>query len=206
MHTTRPRWEDQRHLLIDLAVADLRGGGDVLPSMAAFAGDQPLFLATLRPFDKGAHQDAILEVGALAVGLGADRLALSLSGRAWSLLDPIPPVLDDGCDLRQRVIVVHTADATTDDPMATSTIVPFDKGAEDRVVLGQAIADQAGEGWAPHALLLMAAGGGPAGGPPVGDADLGRQVLRCEALGHRLAWSRDLLARLDRLRLLALCE
>lgn len=198
MHTPRPRWHDQRHFLIDLAVTDLAGGGEVRPTLVAFCGEQPLFLATLRPFDQGAHLDAIVEVGALAAGVGADRVALSLSGRAWSQADPIPPVLGPDCDLRQRVIVVHAADATSDDPMCTSTIVPFDVGPDGTVVLGEGIADQAGEGWVPRALVVMATSG-----PPADEADVARQLVRCERLGHGLAWSLDLQTRVERLRLLS---
>ena len=64
--TTEPVWEDQHQLLADLAVGDLRDGLDIRPTMVAFDAAGSLFLATVRPFDKGRHHDAIIEVGALA--------------------------------------------------------------------------------------------------------------------------------------------
>ncbi|HUG83000.1 MAG TPA: hypothetical protein VMM13_00465 [Euzebya sp.] len=202
-----PLWSDQGQLLVDLAVADLEAGRDVLPSMVAFRGDQPLFLATLRPFLKGQHQDPIIEVGALAMGLQADRILLSLSGRAWSLADPIVPVLPDGGgDLRQRVIVVHQADASTQDPVASSTIVPVEvvqpdvDDGEVSVRTGPALTAPDGEGWVPQALMVLAR----ADGCQAEEEDLGLQVRRCEHLGHRLAWSPTVIPLIQRVRLLGL--
>jgi hypothetical protein len=183
-----PRWTDQMPLLIDLAVADLDAGRDVLPTMVAFRGDQPLFLVTLRPFAGGEHHDPIIEAGALALALHADRVLLSLAGRAWSTQDPIPPVLPGAGDLRQPVIVVHQADATTDDPIALTTVVPVDRdgGAEGGVVLGAAMSDLSAAGWVPQVLLALVAA---ADDGPRDPDELAIQVRRCLALGHRIAWS-----------------
>jgi hypothetical protein len=217
MRPIPPRWADQTRLLIALALADLRAGTGVRPTLVAFAGDRPLLLATLRPFDKGAHDDAVLEVGALAMALGADRLALSLSGRAWSQQDPIPPVLDDGCDLRQRVIVVHVADAAggadVHQVRSACTIVPYDLDGAGGVVTGDRIEGPEGEGFVPQALRVIAAAGGSGGGAAAeaageaadeaADEAIARQVARCERLGHRLAWAGEVRPRVDRLRGLA---
>lgn len=182
--TPPPAWADQGRLLIDLALADLDAGHPVLPTMVAFRGDDALFLTTLRPFASGEHHDPIIEVGAVALTLGADRLALSLSGRAWSLRDPIPPVLSDGSDLRQQVIVIHLADAVGEDPLCLTTIVPVDVD-DDGVSAGPPLTDVAGEGWVPQALLVLARD--PM--PRYRAEDLAAQVVRCERLGHRFAWA-----------------
>jgi hypothetical protein len=199
-----PRWHDQRDLLLDLAAADLRAGAPVRPTLVAFAGDQPLFLATLRPFARGRHADAVVEVGALALGLRADRLALSLAGRAWSTEDPIPPVSADA-DLRQRVVVVHAVDAAGAEPSGTTTVVPYDVAADGAVALGPAVGDDAGQGWVPVALMAMARAAALPDDRPDADDELGAQVLRCERLGHVLAWSRQVRPRVDLLRLLPHC-
>lgn len=192
-----PCWADQPHLLRDLAIADLEGGGDVLPSLIAFSGEQALFLATLRPFGKGGHREPIIEVGAVAVGLNADRLLLSLSGRAWSTVDPIPPVLGNGEDLRQRVITLHDADGTADPATVTTSVIPFDvDSATGRVTTGPPLVCTDGHGWVPRALSLMVVSDHQ---PEVSIDGIGAQIQRCERLGHRLAWSVDLAGFVDRL-------
>lgn len=197
-----PRWADQPHLLYDLAVADIAAGGDVRPTLVAFCGEQALFLATLRPFDKGGYHDPVIEVGAVAAGLGADRLLLSLSGRAWSTRDPIPPVLGEEIDLRQRVIVLHDADGTTAPVTVVTTIIPFEvDAATGGLVRGEAVVDEAGEGWILRTLSTIVTATGRV---PADAAALGAQILRCERLGHQLVWSRDCAAYARRLRLLPL--
>ncbi|CAN5128888.1 hypothetical protein BH23ACT9_BH23ACT9_32210 [soil metagenome] len=197
-----PAWSDQSALLLDLAVADLESGHDVLPTMVAFRGDQPLLLTTLRPFERGQHHDAVIEVGALAMALSADRIILSLSGRAWSTDDPIPPVLPGHGDLRQQVIVLHAADASSDDPITLTTVVPVDVGTDEEgqpiIDVGPAMTDSGATGWVPQALLAMAADSQSEGW----DAeDLGLQIRRCELLGHQIAWSPTVMAQVEQARL-----
>jgi hypothetical protein len=173
--------------MLDLALTDLEAGTDVLPTMVAFDGDQPLFLATLRPFLKGDYHDPVIEISSLASCLGADRLLLSLSGRAWSTQDPIPPVLGEGADLRQRVITLHAADAYRRPVAVRTTIVPFDIDPYDgSVSTGQTISDLGGEGFIPLALRAAVAD------PQSSVEEVGLQMMRCEALGHRIAWSRQI--------------
>ncbi|MGI9017694.1 MAG: hypothetical protein ACR2HR_11435 [Euzebya sp.] len=190
-----PLWEDQPPLLIDLAVTDLQAGGEVRPTLVAFHGDQPLFLATVRPFAKGHYHDPIIELGAVAHGFGANRLLLSLSGRAWSLHDPIAPVLDEGCDLRQRVIALNQVDASIQPVVVQTTIVPFEVDPDGEVTIGRTITVDDGQGWVHQALAAMASTA------EVSDFDdsLARQVYRCEQLGHTIAWSRDLAAMIRQL-------
>ncbi len=117
-------WETREGLFLDEAARDLEAGEDPRACLIACRGEELLLIAFLRRFLKGDHAQALLEVLALAMPLQPDRLALSIAARAWSLEDPIPPVLDDGADLRQRVLVVVEAEA--DGVGATSWLRPFD--------------------------------------------------------------------------------
>ncbi|MFA9445701.1 hypothetical protein [Egicoccus sp. AB-alg6-2] len=111
MFTTIPPlpWTDATPALLDLAREDLADGLLPRPRLIAHAGNEAVGIAQLRP-----HVDDVLppllELLALFLPLGADRLTLALPGRAWSLEDPIAPVTDE-VDLRQRVLLVIGADA-----------------------------------------------------------------------------------------------
>lgn len=175
-----PTWADQADLLADLALIDL-ADGQIRPTLSAFRDDDPLLLATLRPFPPAGYHDPIIEVGALAMALGADRLALSLSGRAWSTRDPIPPVLDDVGDLRQHVLVVHLVDGTCAPPSQHTVIRAVTRGGR---ALADPLPESPGEGWVPRALACMVA----ERDLQVRPADIADQLLRCEALGHTFAW------------------
>lgn len=126
MHTDPhlPAWDAIDDHLLDLAADDLRNGGEPRPTLAAFAGGHPLALVGLRPFDPGAALQALLEVLALVLPLGADRLAFAAPARAWSLDDPIPPVCAAG-DLRQRVIMLAVADGHDVPCELTTSLRPF---------------------------------------------------------------------------------
>jgi hypothetical protein len=118
-------WDEAGATLLALANADLDRGGDPLPSLLAFEGDDPLGLVALRPFGPGELLQPLVEVLALLVPLGADRLALLLPARAWSAEDPIVPVTDEG-DLRQRVVLLTTADAHGRACRTRTSIHPYD--------------------------------------------------------------------------------
>ncbi len=104
-----PSWDDTESDLVSLAAIDLDLGDEPRPTLTAFAGDQPLAFVGLRPFAPGEALQALIEVLALLLPLGADRVAFAAPARAWSFDDPIPPVCDAG-DLRQRVLLVAIAD------------------------------------------------------------------------------------------------
>jgi hypothetical protein len=187
-------WDDRRDFLLDEAARDLVATGEVRPCLVAFRGDEPLLLAWSRPFEKGAYHEPLLELLTLAAMLRADRLALSLSGRAWSHRDPIPPVVDGAGDLRQRVVLVESVDATRVPPERGSLIVPFEldgetvRWGEDRLDLDGA------DGWASGALLTAAEGPAELRGS---DEETRMHALRCVALGHLLAFEQAVVDRLD---------
>lgn len=181
----QPAWDDTEDTLLELAGIDLENGGEVRPTLVAFRGEQPLFLATLRPFAKGAYHDPIIEVGCLAGALDADRLALSVAGRAWSTHDPIPPVLPDGPDLRQRLVILHFVDGADQQLHAWQVIAPFT--IHDGAVRWQPTQRMHGAvGWIPSALEVLVAHRHELTATP---AHTAQQLARCEALGHQLAWA-----------------
>ena len=189
-----PSWSDHERLLFDLAGGELGSGCGVAPTWIAFRGEQALFVATLRPFDKGHYDSPIVEVGALAAALDADRCAFSISGRAWSLEDPIPPVLPDGGDLRQQVVIIHVVDGFADPLQAYQVLRPFQLD-DGTVTWGEAQRLDGGSGWIPDALkALVRTRKAIWTDDPQGVA---KQLVRCERLGHRFAWGDTTLGEID---------
>ena len=189
------RWDDVEAFLVEEAAEDLREGLDVRPCLVAYDGSDGLFTAFLRDFPKGGYSDPIIELLALAMPLGADRLALSVSGRAWSMDDPLPPVVDGVGDLRQRVVCVTQVDGTGDVPRVISSMHPFEvRGG--RVRWEPAVRSGAPEGWLTEALALAVQQRAALRASP---RDMRRQARRCVRLGHLLGVS-DVAARRLRLK------
>lgn len=192
-----PRWHDQPDVLRDLALCDLEQG-EVRPTLIAFRDDDPLFVATVRPFPKGGYEQPLTELGVLALMLRATRVALSLSGRAWSTNDPIPPVADGHGDLRQHVLVIHLADASGPQLVRRTDIHPVRVDADGRHRLGEAISADDGVGRVVDMLALMVAP--PADAVPSQrspDVEVLRAALRCQSAGHQLAWGESVARRLN---------
>lgn len=177
------RWDQVRDFLIDQATADLQQADGVHPCLAAFRGDEPLAAVFLRPFERGAYRDPVVEVLGLALALRADRLALSVAGRAWSLDDPVVPVLPDA-DLRQTVLVIEQADGhRRDPPRCRSVLVPYTvRGG--RVTWDSAVDPGVADGWIPAALRAAA---GVTDRTPARRAQVRAQAERCVDLGHVVA-------------------
>lgn len=190
------RWEDLDAFLMGEAAHDLEAGAEMArPCLAAYRGEAPCFIAFLRDFEKGEYADPMIELLALAAPLDCDRLALAISGRAWSFDDPIPPVTDD-VDLRQRVLVIERADASRGRSRSTSLVVPYDDPVPGQPVRWHEPRDLgASEGWISGALALavstkyrreMRA--------PLGD--IAAQAARVDLLGHDVWFAREVHDRL----------
>lgn len=179
------QWADVASFLAEEATADLGDTGDIRPCMVAFDGDQPLFVAFLRSFARGDYADPLIELLALAAPLDADRIALSLGGRAWSFADPIPPVVEGVGDLRQRVLCIVTVDAAGGQPTVISRIRPFTL-ADGQAVWADEVVTDAGQGWTVEALTMVV---GQRALLQADRPEIRRQVRRCVALGHLLALS-----------------
>jgi hypothetical protein len=184
-------WDDVEQHLIAEAAVDLAETGDVRPCLAAFTGQTLLAIAFVRPFERGRYHDALLELLALVIPLGADRLALSLGARAWSLDDPVPPVVEGVGDLRQRVVVVLAVDGTGPQVTRTSSLHPFacDSGS---VTWGTPLRER-GEGWVGEVMAVLLRDRDQMQFPA---AEVVSQLHRCEALGHVVALSPDVEDRL----------
>lgn len=174
------RWEELETFLLGEAARDLVAGAPARPCIAAFCDEQPLVVAFLRDHEKGAYAEPMIEVLTIAGGLGANRLMASFSGRAWSLEDPIPPVLPGVGDLRQRVVTIHCVDGAGARLSARDVLVPFSIVDGD-VRWGRRLEQEAAEGWIPQVLRLMVERRDELA---ASDAEIGAQVLRCDRLGH----------------------
>ena len=189
-------WTHAATLLLATAADDLEVGAAPLPTLAAYRGDEPLAITTLRPFGAGELLQALVEVLALLIPLGADRVALSVTGRAWSLDDPITPV-DAEVDLRARVLLLTLADAH-DGACATRTeIHPFEQDA-DGWCFGPPLelGDHRPESGIDDALASLLDGRGDLVANTT-DQMIAAQLGRVLLLGHRLALAPDTAADLE---------
>ncbi|HVL98937.1 MAG TPA: hypothetical protein VM324_06580 [Egibacteraceae bacterium] len=187
------RWHDVERFTVQTATADLLGRGEVRPLLVGFMGEEQCVVAFLRGFPNGAYTDPIIEVLALAMALGADRLAFAAAGRLTSLDDPIPPVTEDA-DLRQRALVVEYADGAGPTPLQHSCIHPFTLSSSG-VVWDVTLHLTGGRGWIPDALRIAVSSGDQLAGEAT-DADIRSQAERCVTLGHDLALGPTVRARL----------
>lgn len=189
-----PQWDDRHEFLREEARLDLEDCGEARPCLLAFAGPNPLLIAFLREFDKGEHLDALIEVLALVMPLGADRLALSISGRAWSLDDPVPPVVPGVGDLRQRMLIVQEADGSRGRPRLSSTGYAFDV-VDGRVEWGESLSTEEETGPLVRILGISVA---KRGRLRATDHQLREQAERCVDLGHMILAATPVLTRLCR--------
>ena len=186
-------WNDVERFTVATAACDLEERGEVRPLLLAFTGDDPCFFAFLRWFPKGEYADPMIELLSLAVGLEADRLAFSITGRLTSLDDPIPPVTRDG-DLRQRALVVEYVDGRGGPVRRHSLIHPFTL-ADGTVTWSAPVRLTDGQGWITEAMGLAVERRGMLT-TLAGDDDVRDQALRCVTLGHDLCLDAAVAARL----------
>jgi hypothetical protein len=191
-------WDELERFARNEADRDLRAGAAAArPFLAAWRGEEPRFLAFLRDFAKGAYRQALIELLALSCPLGVDRLGFATTARAWSLDDPIAPVTDD-VDLRQRVLMIESADASAGVAIHRSVLVPFDEPvAGEGVRWGRRRALPGSEGWIASALTLAVSAEGRAQLSAT-DRDIAEQARRVAALGHDVIWAPVVADRLTR--------
>lgn len=182
-------WEQIHLTLAGDAQDDLRrhaGAGDdaagtraLRPVLVAFRDEDPLLWAWFRPMLPGDVQSPLIEVVTLAAGLRANRAAFGGLARAWSLNDPLPPVIDGLGDLRQKVFAVHLVDASGRRRMVRSLLWLVRDGYLDGPVLDEA----GGE----HGLVARVLTAAFAGSGLASDRDaVVAQLVRCQLLGHTL--------------------
>jgi hypothetical protein len=152
------RWCDDTDRLLGLAANDLAGGLPPRPTLTAYAGEEGLAIVGLRPFGPGELLGPLVELAALLLPLGADRFGLAVPGRAWSLDDPIPPVLDE-VDLRRTVLTIVQVDGHgTDEPRTGGSLHPYEVDAGGEVVFDPAIGVGWPDGPATDGLLTLVRG------------------------------------------------
>lgn len=177
-------WDDWVvELLRAGADLDLRIDGEATPRFVAAEGDEPVFFAEIRPFAKGGYHRPLIELMALALPLGADRVAVGITGRLSSLEDPIPPVIDGVGDLRQRALVLELVDGHGQRATNRSVITPFDLLDGD-VVWGEPFEPGPAEGWISQALTVMV---DERDRVRMTEEDVRFQMDRCLALGHDIS-------------------
>lgn len=186
------RWEHRETYLLDEARRELEDGGHVRPGLLAVAGERPLLTAFLRDVEPGRLVDALIEVVALAAPLGADRLALSLPGRAWSLDDPLPPVVPGLGDLRQPLIVVQEVDGSAGPPRERSGAFPYDL-VDGKVRWGPPLRQPGTIGLLAATLLIAVRDRDRLRAT---DGELRTQARRCVKRGHLVAFSEPVYDRL----------
>lgn len=173
-------WHDVENWLRELAQDDVVETGDIRPTLVAFAGERPLLLARWRPFERGGGHAALIELLTLAMPLGADRLAVSVGGKAWSYADESGPDWPYPRDDRRHVLMIAIADAGKG--QSRCTLTPFDH-REHRVRWGNSLVSDEVEGWLVDTLSA------PHDAVPSLQAtveDLAATAMRCIALGHEL--------------------
>jgi hypothetical protein len=130
-------WEEAPDTLLALAACDLDGGGSPVPRLLAHRGETALGIAELRPFGPGEVLSPVIELLALFLPLGADRVCLALPGRVWSLDDPLTPVSEEEGVDRRPAVTLGIADGHGDACRIQGALHPF-------------VVDDVGEwGWEP---------------------------------------------------------
>lgn len=176
------RWDDREEFLLEEAERDLVRVDCVRPCLLAFHGEESLVCAFLRKPPKGGDLWPIIEVAVLTQALGADRLAFSVSARAWSFDDPIVPVAGD-VDLRQRIVHLITVDGHRQRAVRTETVHPFEiSGGEVRWDEPLQMGPSQGN---VGALLELGVRERHQLIQPLDD--IRAQAMRCVALGHLIA-------------------
>jgi hypothetical protein len=192
-------WDDATDHLLALATFDLEDGLPPRPTLVGYAGDAPVALVGLRPFGPGEVTGVLAELLGLVVPLGVDRVALALPGRAWSLDDPIPPVVGD-LDLRRTVLTVLTADGHDGVPARLDGwLVPYDRDAlgAPRWGDGQHVGPPDGPATEVLRGLAAARGGRPGTSPAApATADTVVRFARCVLAGHAISLAPEVADRL----------
>jgi hypothetical protein len=117
--------------LLEIVDSDLDRRGRARSLLGAYAGEEAVGTAVVRPVARDELLQALIELLALLLPMGADRIVLALPGRAWSTADPIPPVSAEA-DLRTPVLLIVLADAHRRRCRTEAEIHPIEYGERGR--------------------------------------------------------------------------
>jgi hypothetical protein len=183
------RWDEvEVDLRVETTLA-LDEGRPPPPLLVAFAGPRPVAVTALRPFDDGDALQALIEVLALLLPLGTDRLALSLPGIARDPDPGAPPTAPaDG----QLLVLVATVEAWPEGSRQRARLHPLRRrgaqwqwGAESTEIDAEAMPLLEALG-----RLLERRDSLRRVDPT--DGELHRQLARCVLLGHTVALHDDI--------------
>lgn len=203
------RWDHLADDLRALLTPSLEGGYPPAPLLLGYQGDEPAALTHLRPFAPAELLTAVIEVVAVYLPLGVDRLVLAAPGRAWHLDDPAAGDVG-GLDARPTVVAVTTVAGDGPGPPRVSAAVwPYARADDGRLawcaVTGTEVAtgtdavtgaDQDGppHGPVPTALATLVAHRHTLPSP---DARTAVQFARCALRGHAVVLCPELADRLE---------
>lgn len=178
-------WNEAEDFLFEEAMRDLDHGAHARPCMLAFRGDEPIFCAYLRDLrsDETDWRQPVFELTVLAAGMSVDRVAISFSGRATSLADPIPPVTD-GVDLRQQVVVVQRIDGHGQRAAGVSVVAGYER-TSDGVVFGERYEMAEDQGWITQLIVTAVA---TRHHLSASREEIAEQVSLCALRGHTIAF------------------
>lgn len=189
-------WDLVEPSLLALAANDLDAGRPPLAMLVAFAGPEPLAVVTLRPFPPGGLLQPVIEVLALVIPLGTDRLALSLAGRVWPLDEAQPDAVET--DDVTPVVTVTVADGCRNDAATlTTTLHPYEVGASGWRWGDPITPPEAPEGEVPSALVTILDARRDLTAAGRGEAELAAQLGRVLLLGHVVALAPGAAARFE---------
>jgi hypothetical protein len=195
------RWDEVELDLRFEATLQLDDGSVPEPLLAAFGGDGPVAVVRLRPFDTGGVLPALVEVLALLLPLGVQRLALGLPGEVREAPDG-PTGQTPGA-----VVVFATAQVVPGGGVDLGgRVLPLDFDGDCWQWRDEGTVDLDADGWeVTRALAVLLESHRAAPAAPLDDRELHTlqaQLGRCLLLGHEIrfaAGAADLLepARLD---------
>lgn len=173
----RHHWDDRLAAVVAWCEIDHELDGAPLPRLLGYVEDELVVIIDLRPFPSGGFESAFGEAAAAVLGMGCTGVVAAMAGRAWSLDDPIPPVVDM-IDFRQRVVTV-TAVRRGDPPELV--ILPFELPDADLRWLPR-VGPRRDDSWIGQGLDVAVTTGLGATVDEAAD-----QLARCIRLGHRVA-------------------
>ena len=183
------QWDEVELDLRVEATLALDDGRPPEPLLVAFDDDAPLAVVALRPFDHQGVLQALVEVLALLLPLGARRIALGLPGRARDdELGELPLDLGEVAD--HALLVVATATGAVREPAhLTARILPLAFDGDCWQWHEECIVDIDAEAWDITRALGVLLSDAPEGlGAATRDrGELQAQLARCLLLGHMVA-------------------
>jgi hypothetical protein len=174
-------WDEVEDWLRESAREDVVETGGIRPTLVGFAGERPLLIARSRPFGPSGGHAALIELLSLAVPLGADRLAVSIGGNAWSYAERANPAWPYARDDRRDICLIAIAD-DTGAGRPRCTLTPYEHGGNN-VIWGDSLVSDEVEGWLVETLSAPR----DAVTSTVSTVDdMARTAMHCVALGHEL--------------------